>query len=45
MAYKSAAALEMAVKEAAKLAARLFNRVLNWHYDGLRWSHVSLGWG
>ena len=44
MAYKSAAALEMAVKEASELAARLFNHVLNQQCSGLRWSHANLGW-
>ena len=42
MAYKFAAALEMAVKKASELAARLFNHVLNQQCNGLRWSHADL---
>ena len=36
MAYKSATALEMAVKEASELAARLFDCALDRHCGGLR---------
>ena len=32
------------IKEASKLAARLFDRVLNRRCDGLRWSHADLDW-
>ena len=32
------------IEEASKLAARLFDRVLNRYCDGLRWSHTDLDW-
>lgn len=32
------------IKEASKLAARLFDPALNQHCDGLRWSHADLDW-
>lgn len=32
------------IEEASKLAARLFNHVLNQHCDGLRGGHADLGW-
>ena len=32
------------IGEALKLAARLFDRVLNRHCDRLRWSHADLDW-
>lgn len=32
------------IGKASKLAARLFDRALNRHCDGLRWSHADLDW-
>ena len=32
------------IREASRLAARLFDCVLNRHCDELRWSHADLDW-